>query len=214
MSVSKERRKFLKQVVVTIGVTGSVATLGVVGARYKPSIIRNIRKSRTFVSRWLRVKAQKLENYSEPPEVVSIEEAQYREYIDSLGLSFFSASEVIGPHRNVRNGVQNQLPPAHLVKEIGDVLKIVDEVRSRLGVRGTLLSMYRSKTYNNAVGGAEFSQHMQNCAIDVSFNCSSDKAFAVVESMRSEGRFKGGIGWYENFIHIDTRGYNATWGKV
>jgi lysozyme len=33
----------------------------------------------------------------------------------------------------------------------------------------------------------------------------------ALRQMRSAGRFKGGIGTYPGFVHVDTRGSNADW---
>jgi len=35
---------------------------------------------------------------------------------------------------------------------------------------------------------------------------------AEAKKMREEGLFRGGLGLYKTFIHLDTRGRNATWG--
>jgi len=138
---------------------------------------------------------------------------EYREFLNSLGLRYFSASEIIRPHRNYRNGVQNNIPPKRLWEDLVETLQIADELRHRLGVSVTILSAYRSPDYNSAIGGASRSQHMINRALDLSFDCSSDDAFAVAEKMRTEGFFTGGLGWYPSFIHVDTRGHEATWGR-
>jgi len=120
---------------------------------------------------------------------------EYREFLNSLGLRYFSASEIIRPHRNYRNGVQNNIPPKRLWEDLVETLQTADELRHRLGVSVTILSAYRSPDYNSAIGGASRSQHMINRALDLSFDCSSDDAFAVAEKMRAEGFFTGGLGW-------------------
>ncbi len=140
-------------------------------------------------------------------------ENEYREFLTKLKLRHFHPNEIIGPHRNVKNGVSNHIPPKHLWTNIEGTLKTVDELRERLGARGTVLSIYRSQKYNTAIGGASKSQHMRNRAIDVKFACSSDRAFQEALKMRKEGFFQGGIGWYPTFIHLDTRGYDCVWGK-
>lgn len=140
-------------------------------------------------------------------------ESEYKQFLSALGLRYLTADEIIRPHRNYRNGVRNSIPPRALWDSMIEPLKIADELRHRLGVRVTVLSGYRSMDYNSAIGGASRSQHMRNRALDLKFKCSSDEAFALAEQMREEGLFTGGIGWYPSFIHIDTRGYAATWGK-
>ena len=40
---------------------------------------------------------------------------------------------------------------------------------------------------------------------------SPGKVAAMVRAMKSSGLFKGGVGRYGNFTHVDTRGQNADW---
>jgi len=147
-------------------------------------------------------------DHSDVPEV-----AEYLAFLNTLELRHFSAREIVRPHLNVRDGVSNNVPPKSLWEEITLALRTADELRERLGARAQILSGYRSPAYNTAINGASSSQHMRNRALDLKFDCSSDQAFAVAEQLRAEGFFMGGIGWYPSFIHIDTRGRKATWGK-
>jgi len=53
---------------------------------------------------------------------------------------------------------------------------------------------------------------MQNNAVDINFsNVSPWKASKIMKEYRTRGEFKGGIGIYRSFIHVDTRGENASW---
>ncbi len=63
-------------------------------------------------------------------------------------------------------------------------------------------------------GSASRSYHTKNCALDLVYDCPPEEALAEAKKMRSEGRFKGGLGLYSNFIHLDTRGSNAVWSRV
>ena len=47
--------------------------------------------------------------------------------------------------------------------------------------------------------------------MDIVFNCPPGKVAAMARAMRSAGLFKGGVGRYGSFTHIDTRGSNADW---
>ena len=145
-------------------------------------------------------------------EIFSHEE-DYADYVASLDLSYIEPHELMRPHRNVRSGVANQLPPRALWPAIAPTLRVADEIRERLGSRLNLInSAYRSPAYNAACpGAAKHSFHLRNKALDLMFDCGPAKAFAVVKQLRSEGFFEGGIGLYSSFIHIDTRGYRATW---
>ena len=138
----------------------------------------------------------------------------YGEFIASLELEYISPSEIFAAHRRSRNGVRNALPPKRMWSRLAPTLLIADELRHRLGVPLTYIaSAYRSPEYNRQCpGAAKYSQHTQNRALDLVFSCPSKDAFAEARKMRNEGKFSGGLGFYPGFIHIDTRGRNATWG--
>lgn len=141
------------------------------------------------------------------------DEADYRVFLDALALRYVTADEVIRPHRNIRGGVANELPPRHMWPRLVPALKIADEIRHRLGTPLNLInSAYRSPEYNLAWSGAKQSYHMQNRALDLMFREGPEAAAAVATELRKEGFFKGGIGIYPAFIHVDTRGFDATWG--
>ena len=142
------------------------------------------------------------------------EEEGYADYIASLNLRYIKPHEVVRAHRRERNGVFNTVPPARLWKKMGPTLKVADELRHRLGVPLTYVtSAYRSPAYNRQCpGAASRSYHTRNMATDLVFACSPKEAFLEARKMRREGLFKGGLGLYNSFLHVDTRGHNATWG--
>jgi len=189
--------------------------LGVVVALLSAMVL-NYRKVRSVLVSLRSKKDRVVEALSpaeDPPERAETPEvSEYIAYLEGLGLRHFSAREIVRPHFNKRDGVTNHIPPRSIWPEIAPTLRVVDELRARLGSRATLLSLYRSPDYNTAIKGASQSRHMLNQAIDLKFACSSTEAFETVKAMREEGVFTGGIGWYPTFIHIDTRGYDATWG--
>ena len=76
-----------------------------------------------------------------------------------------------------------------------------------------ILSAYRSPRYNYAVHGKSKSLHKANQAVDVVFRGASPAYVArVARYLRdSKRKFKGGVGQYSSFVHVDTRGYNADW---
>ena len=76
-----------------------------------------------------------------------------------------------------------------------------------------ITNAYRAPAYNAAVGGKSASLHLKFNALDfqVPGLSTSDYAWAL-RRMRDEERFfSGGIGLYNSFVHVDTRGANATW---
>ena len=121
---------------------------------------------------------------------------------------------VLAPHFKTRGYTSNSLPPSSYYKKMGPTLKIIDRMASELGkpVR-EILSAYRSPRYNRAVGGKSRSLHMQNQAVDVKFHGVSPRYVAsVARYLRDKKRkFSGGIGQYNSFVHVDTRGYKARW---
>ena len=146
----------------------------------------------------------------------------YAAFIDRLDLRHFTGKEFAAYADCTRNGVKNSVPPEGLWLNIVPTLLVIDEVRERAGSSITLTSAYRSPAYNQAVGGERMSFHMKNQATDI--QCAAMKAselWKIVVSLRGKKFrfpdnggdfiFKGGIGKYPSFVHVDTRGYNANW---
>ena len=141
------------------------------------------------------------------------EEDEYADFLSSLDLRYLSPEEIITPHRGVVRGVCNELPPKRLWERLAPTLRVADELRDRLGVPlQRITSAYRCPRYNLRIPGAvRNSYHTRNQALDLVFSCPTRKVVAMTQQLRSERFFRGGIGIYPYFIHIDTRGYGATW---
>ena len=137
----------------------------------------------------------------------------YEEFLEGLSLRHFHPREITSQGERVRNGVQNSLPPENKWEAIVPTLWIADLARHELGFSLTVTSAYRSPAYNAAVGGASQSQHLANTALDlIPGGGKVGERYDHLMSMRKGGGFKGGIGLYNAFVHVDTRGTNATWG--
>ncbi len=137
----------------------------------------------------------------------------YAKYIRGLNLRNITPYMVLEPHFKTRGSVTNSLPPRSTWKQIGPTLKVVDQLSSemRTPVR-EISSAYRSPSYNRACRGNSKSYHMKNMAVDIQFEGASPSHVAsVARKMRSQREFKGGVGQYYSFVHIDTRGYNSDW---
>ena len=96
---------------------------------------------------------------------------------------------------------------------MGATLKVADRIGAQVGspVR-EVTSAYRSYSYNRRCPGAESrSYHLQNVALDLKFNTSTSRVAGAARYLRSKGVFKGGVGRYSAFTHIDTRGQNVDW---
>jgi len=143
-------------------------------------------------------------------------ESDYAEFLNNLDLRYISPNEILSPHRRERNGVANVLPPREFWQSMVPTLKVADELRHRLGIKlSYITSAYRSPEYNAQCPGASpGSYHTKNVALDLVYDCPTTIAIEEARKMRDEGLFKGGLGLYKSFIHIDTRGRNANWGSA
>lgn len=130
------------------------------------------------------------------------------------GYSAFAPNEFFvkgGAHQS--NGL-NTDPPHELWPNVIPLARLLADFKARLGNPSiTFNSVYRSRRYNESIGGARNSQHMHFDAADiVVHNSLGPRDWAqVLRSMRGSGVFKGGIGTYRSFVHVDTRGFNADW---
>lgn len=146
------------------------------------------------------------------PDPVASDGLTYEEFLLSFHLRHIRPHEIIDPHRQTTRGIKNTLPPIELWPAMPATLFVADEIRERLGRPLRLItSAYRNPRYNRACGGASQSWHTKNCALDLVYEGGPRKAAEIARELRSEGFFEGGIGLYRTFIHIDTRGRNASW---
>ena len=138
---------------------------------------------------------------------------RYARFIQSLRLRNITPRMVLAPHFKTRGRVQNSLPPKSYWKKMAPTLKVIDRMVKRIGAPVLeITSAYRSPRYNRAVGGRSRSYHMQNMACDIKFRgVSPYHAAYVAKQLRAQGYYKGGIGRYSSFLHLDTRGENVDW---
>lgn len=127
------------------------------------------------------------------------------------GFRNFKADEFTRLHKRVKHGAKNAYPPRAKWGNIVPTLRIVDDLRDAIGPI-MITSAYRSKAYNDAVGSNDASQHRQFTALDIiPLDAAVHEAHKVLAEWRKQGKWVGGLGKYPNFVHIDTRGRNATW---
>jgi hypothetical protein len=120
----------------------------------------------------------------------------------------FSLGEFERPARP-KKGFPTAAPyPAEWIESrLRPLCEALEIVRARIGKPIRIISGYRDPAYNAAIGGARKSQHMAGMAVDV-----------VVDGMRASAVHRlvlgfheggeiiiGGLGLYENFVHIDIR---------
>lgn len=145
--------------------------------------------------------------------------ADFEAEIAALGLRYFKPYELL--EKGAQHGNPNAYgynlnddPPRELWPNIKHTAVVLDELRHRLKSPIRISSVYRTVAYNMKVGGEKKSLHIQFNAIDFAARGSSmspqDWA-SVLRQMRQEGLFRGGIGVYATFVHVDTRGSNADW---
>jgi len=152
-----------------------------------------------FPEEWVRMQGRNLKDYTA--------------YINSLKLRNVSAQDVISAHAKERSPVWNMLPPRQWWPRMGYTLRVIDRISSEMNVPvKEIVSAYRSPEYNARCRGAKtHSWHQANVAADVKFDTSARNVTRAARSLRDRGLFKGGVGGYSGFTHIDTRGTNVNW---
>ncbi|MEL6599326.1 MAG: D-Ala-D-Ala carboxypeptidase family metallohydrolase [Pseudomonadota bacterium] len=140
-------------------------------------------------------------------------------FIEGLELDHFSPEEflVLGAsHENPAHPGfgKNTFPPESAWPNIANTARVLDALRKKLDKPVAITNAYRSPAYNEAVGGAEHSQHKRFNACDVQVrDVSPEEVADTLTGLRADGIFSGGIGRYKTFTHIDTRGVNRNWGS-
>ena len=137
----------------------------------------------------------------------------YAKYLQSLDLKQVTIQQVISAHARRKGSVWNTLPPRSMWRNLGATLQVADKIAITLGrPLKEVTSAYRSPAYNRRCPGAKsHSYHMKNVAMDLQFDSSPSTVAKVARQLRNHGYFKGGIGRYGSFTHVDTRGSNVDW---
>jgi uncharacterized protein YcbK (DUF882 family) len=137
---------------------------------------------------------------------------RFEDYIDRQGFKNFTGYELSRYFYRWRGNVQNAYPPRALWESFLPTLRIIDELRDALDAPIRITSSYRSPAYNKAVGGAPLSFHKRFVAADIQVSgYTPHEVWKVLKEWRDKGKFKGGLGLYSTFVHIDTRGVNKDW---
>ena len=144
--------------------------------------------------------------------------SKFSKFIQDLQLNHFSAAEILmlgDSHHTVGHKAykQNCYPPNYLWQNIVTPILVLDVLRARIGHSIKITSAYRCPRYNQLIGGKKQSYHLGFNALDFSSQTvSSQELYEILIHMRDKERiFKGGLGRYSSFIHLDCRGENASW---
>ena len=105
--------------------------------------------------------------------------------------------------------------PEFVKKNVIELAENLQVLRDAVG-RLDLTNAYRCKEHNADVGGAVNSQHVKGKAADIKSSTIEpwDMATTVDDLMKTEKFKLGGIGIYNTFTHVDTRGSRARWSKT
>lgn len=157
-------------------------------------------------------------NPADPNPAAPDSNTEFDAMFASWGITHFTAAEVMdlgdanADPSSPAYGM-NTPPPRQLWPNMKLTIQVLDRLRDVLGAPITIVSAYRNATYNERVGGAPDSLHLQFNALE--FHASGDTGpadwAAALKDMRENGDFKGGIGVYSTCVDVDTRGYNADW---
>ena len=147
------------------------------------------------------------------PTPHAIQKETFDQWFARQRFEHFNAQEFTSYFQTERRGVKNSEPPRELWPNIVTTLRVVDEMRKETGKPIVILSSYRSPAYNAPIdGAAKKSFHMKFMALDIAVSGMTPKqVHALLLKKRNAGKFKGGLGLYSTFVHIDCRGYTADW---
>ncbi len=82
----------------------------------------------------------------------------------------------------------------------------LQELRENIGKPLKVTSGYRCEKHNKDVGGASRSRHKVGDASDIKCTENPESVAKIAESLNFDG-----IGRYNTFTHLDSRGYKARW---
>lgn len=90
------------------------------------------------------------------------------------------------------------------------LLELLEKIRQETGALA-INSGYRCPIHNKNVGGATRSQHLKGTAADIrplNKNMTVNQVYSISDRLNPNG----GVGKYNTFTHVDTRGHRSRWG--
>jgi len=109
------------------------------------------------------------------------------------------------------DGVEPEGGDRENVKKTASLLEVIRDHFD--GSPVTVVSGFRSATHNDAVEGADHSQHLTGKAADITVAgiSNNDLAAGIEELIKNGDLPQGGLGVYPGWVHYDWRGYKARW---
>jgi uncharacterized protein YcbK (DUF882 family) len=106
-------------------------------------------------------------------------------------------------------------PNEQVLKNLVQLAKNLEMLRSYLKSPIKITSGYRSKEHNAKIGGALNSFHVLGMAADIQVKgLKPEEVGKAIELLIKDGKMKeGGVGTYSTWIHYDIRGTKARWKK-
>jgi uncharacterized protein YcbK (DUF882 family) len=104
--------------------------------------------------------------------------------------------------------------PTEWIPRVKELCQNLEVLREYLGGNPvSIVSGYRTLSYNKKCGGALKSQHMEARASDIRVSgYTPEQVATAIKKLISLGKMKqGGVGLYGTFTHYDTRGTAARW---
>lgn len=91
-----------------------------------------------------------------------------------------------------------------------NLLEVLDKIREAINAPVYVSSGYRCPRHNSEVDGAANSQHLHGRAADIYADGANTplQLAALAEKAGADG-----IGLYDDFVHVDVRGYPARWSE-
>lgn len=91
------------------------------------------------------------------------------------------------------------------------LIDLCNRIREAYGKPLVVNSGYRSEAHNAKVGGAKGSLHVQGQAADLAPLKKDIDWIPFLHRLALNINHNGGVGLYDNFVHVDIRGYKARW---
>lgn len=89
------------------------------------------------------------------------------------------------------------------------LVSILQKIRDHFDRPVYINSGYRTPAHNERVGGAKYSQHLYGMAADISVSYVNPEEVAKFADTLMPN--SGGVGLYNDFVHIDIRTVKARW---